>query len=187
MEEENRRKRALREANKGPGIRFNVGDYVMVSATKNQANRQRHSKIMVRWQGPYEIIRAVEPPTIFGVRLVGTTVEKLVHWQKMRRIAGPGLFISQTVQNSALHDLQRFLVESIDDWKYDQDGSTVRVLIRWQGYDESERTWEPLLQVYEDVAVIVQKYVDATNDPGLTAALEEVKRQVEDESSSDEE
>ena len=47
-EEENRRKRARKEASKGPGMRFNVGDYVMVSAVKNQANRQRHSKIMVR-------------------------------------------------------------------------------------------------------------------------------------------
>ena len=105
----------------------------------------------------------------------------------MRRIAGPGLFISQAVQNSALHDLQRFVVQSIDDWGYDEDGSSVKVLIRWQGYDESERTWEPLQQVYEDVAVITQKYVDAVNDAGLTAALDEVKRRVADKSSSDDE
>ena len=159
----------------------------MVSAVKNQANRQRHSKVMVRWQGPYEVIRPVEPPTVFAVRLVGSKTEKLVHCQKMRRIAGPGLFVSQAVQNSALHDLQRFLVESIDDWTYDEDGEAVKVLVRWQGYDESERTWEPLQQVYEDVAVITQKYVDSVNDPGLTAALEEVKCRVADETSSDEE
>ena len=125
---------------------------------------------------------------MFGVRLVGAQAEKLVHWKKMRRIAGPGLFVSQAVQNSALHDLQRFLVESIDDWTYEEDGSGVRVLIRWwQGYDESERTWEPLQQVYEDVAVITQKYVDTVNDPGLTAALEEVKIRVADKTSSDDE
>ena len=187
MEEQNRRKRARAEVNKGSGMRFNVGDYVMVSAVKNQANRQRHSKNMVRWQGPYVVTRAVEPPTVFGVRLVGTQAEKLVHWKKMRRIAGPGLFVSQAVQNSALHDLQRFLVESIDDWTYEDDGIGVKVLIRWQGYDESERTWEPLQQVYEDVAVITEKYVTAVNDPGLTAALEQVKRRVADETSSDDE
>ena len=54
------------------------------------------------------------------------------------------------------------MVESIDEWRYNPDGSGVKLLIRWQGYDESERTWEPLLQVFEDVAVIVQKYVDTT-------------------------
>ena len=142
---------------------------------------------MVRWQGPYEVVRVAEPSAIFEVRLVGTTTPKKVHWQKMRRIAGPGLFVSQAVQNSALHDLQRFLVESIDDWGYDDDGETVKVLVRWQGYDESERTWEPLQQVYEDVAVITQKYVDTVNDPGLTAALEEVKIRVADKTSSDDE
>ena len=172
-EEANRRRRALREAGKGPGMRFNVGAYVMVSATKNQANRKRHNKNMVRWQGPYEVMSTTEAPTIFEVRLVGTEVTSRVHWQKMIRIAGPGLFVSQAVQNTALHDLQRFLVQSIDDWRLKDDG-TVELLIRWQGYDESERTWEPLAQVYEDVEVITQKYVQDTDHPTLTAALDQV-------------
>ena len=97
----------MKEAAKGPGMRFNIGDYVMVSATKNQANRQRHNKNMVRWQGPYEITGVAEAPAKFQVRLVGTKDVKKVHWQKLIRIAGPGLFVSQAVQNAALHDLQR--------------------------------------------------------------------------------
>ena len=75
----------------------------------------------------------------------------------------------------------------IDDWTYEPDGSGVKVLIRWQGYDESERTWEPLQQVYEDVSVITQKYVDTVDDPGLTAALETVKLIVADQAGSDDE
>ena len=63
----------------------------------------------------------------------------------------------------------------------------VKVLVRWQGYDESERTWEPLQQVCEDVTVITQKYVNTMNDPELTAALEEVKIRVADKTSSDDE
>ena len=79
VETENRRRRAMKEAAKGPGMRFNTGDYVMVSATKNQVNRQRHNKNMVRWQGPYEITGVVEAPTIFCVRLVGSEDVKKVH------------------------------------------------------------------------------------------------------------
>ena len=70
----------------------------------------------------------------------------------MIRIGGPGLFVSQAVQNSTLHDLQRFLVESIDDWRVEADG-TVQVLIKCQGYGESER---PLTEVYEDILVILR-------------------------------
>ena len=44
--------------------------------------------------------------------------------------------------------------------------------------DESERTWEPLTQVYEDVPVIAKEYVD---DDTLTEALD----QIEDDQLSD--
>ena len=91
----------------------------------------------------------------------------------MIRISGPGLFVSQAVQNTGLHDLQRFLVQSIDQWSLGDDGE-VKLLIRWQGCDESERTWEPLAQVYEDVEVMTQKYVDETDHPTLTQALDQV-------------
>ena len=47
----------------------------------------------------------------------------------MIRIGEPGLLVSQVVQNSDLHDLQWFLVESIDDWRVEDD-DTVKVLIK---------------------------------------------------------
>ena len=64
--------------------------------------------------------------------------------------------------------------------RVESDG-TGKVLIKWQGYDESERTWEPLVQMYEDVPVIAKKYVTEVNDDTLTEALD----QVEESSSSD--
>ena len=103
----------------------------------------------------------------------------------MIRIAGPGLFVSQTVQNSTLRDLQRFLLQSIDQWRLKNDG-TVELLIRWQGFDESERTWEPLDQVYEDVEVITRKYVEETDNLTLTQALLQVIEDMVSDSSDEE-
>ena len=60
------------------------------------------------------------------------------------------------MQNSALHDLQRFKVEAFEDWGFDDDGN-VQVLVRWRGFDESERTWEPMGQLHEDVEVLLRK------------------------------
>ena len=123
-------------------------------------------------------------PSKFSVRLVSTTDVKDVHCQKMIRIGGPGLFMSQAVQNS--HLCTTFLIESIDDWRVEADG-TVKVLIKWQGYDESERTWEPLAQVYEDVPVITKKYVTEVNDDTLTEALDQVEESISsDDDTSDE-
>ena len=92
-----------------------------------------------------------------------------VSWKKCRRIAGPGLQVSQAVQNSAQHDLQTFKVDHFVDWGVNDDGKVV-LLVHWQGYDESERTWELLSELYDDVKVMVNKYVHEQDRDDLTAA-----------------
>ena len=62
-DEARRRKRALKQARK-PGMRFSAGDLVMVSAVQNAANIQRHSKLMVGWQGPYQVIQVCDATTL---------------------------------------------------------------------------------------------------------------------------
>ena len=70
--EHDRRIQALREAGRDHPMRFSPGDYVMLSAEDNQANRQRHSKAMVKYQGPYEVLGLVDgAPSKIRVRLVG--------------------------------------------------------------------------------------------------------------------
>ena len=168
-----RRQHALRQAKKGPGMRFNPGDYVLVPAYGNGANKGafRPFKPMVGWQGPYEVTRAIAgSPAEFMVRLVGETREHPVHWRKMRRLAGPDLEITKEVELSAKHDIQRFLVKRFVEWSINTD-QEVDVLVEWQGHDdEEERTWEPLEQLVEDVPVLVAKWVQADGHQQLVAA-----------------
>ena len=55
------RKQAAREANKksDAALAFVRGDLVMIAAQDNAANILRPSKAMVKWQGPYEVVRRV--------------------------------------------------------------------------------------------------------------------------------
>ena len=45
-----------------------------------------------------------------------------VSWRRVFRIAGPEVTVTQAVQDSALHDLQRFKVESFVDCGFADDG-----------------------------------------------------------------
>ena len=76
------------------------------------------------------------------------------------------MFITQAVQDSALHDLQRFKVESFVDWCFTDDDVVV-LKVRWGGFSDDEDTWE---SVDEDVSV-VDKYVKEIDNPDLTQAL----------------
>ena len=42
--------------------------------------------------------------------------------------------------------------------------------MRWRHHSEEQRTWEPLLQLTEDVPVLVAKYVADVGNPTLTQA-----------------
>lgn len=173
--ERRQRQQALRESGKEGNLRFQVGDFVMVAAKGNQANVQRHNKVQVKWQGPYEVIGHVDnSPAKLVVRLVGQDDTANVHWRRCRRIAGPGITVTQAVQNSALHDLQRFIVDEIDDWGFNEDGSAM-LHVQWRGFDETEATWEPLDQLNEDVPEKVAAYVKATAEPALAEALKKCK------------
>ena len=108
------------------------------------------------------------------VKLVGQDDTANVHWRRCRHIAGPGITVTQAVQNSALHDLQRFIVDAIDDWGFNEDGSAM-LHVQWRGFDETEATWEPLEQLNEDVPEKVAAYVKDIAAPALAEALKKCK------------
>jgi len=117
------------------------------------------------------VVRSINgSPAEFQVRLLGTTVEKPVHWRRMRRIAGPEYPRTQELALHAMHDVQKFIVDEFREWSINTDGE-VDVRVHWRGHDdEAEDTWEPLEQLVEDVPVMIRKYVRDQDQPQLTAA-----------------
>ena len=121
------------------------------------ANPLRHSKVMCKWQGPYEVVRS-NSEVEHVVRLLGDDRESCVHWRRMRRLAGPGVHITKELVEGAQHDKQKFLVDKFEDWVVNTEGE-VDLLVKWRGHDDDNNTWEPLEQLVADVPVLVANYV----------------------------
>ena len=76
--------------------------------------------------------------------------------------------MSKAVKVSALHGLQRFLVEEFLGWRIVRDQTQVHV--KWRGYEET--TCQTLKALHEDVPYLVNKYVEAQDSARLTRAYE---------------
>ena len=56
-----------------------------------------------------------------------------------------------------MYDVQKFIVETFEEWVINTDGE-VDIHARWSGNDDEEEfTWEPLEQLVEDVTSLVAK------------------------------
>ena len=162
------RKQCAKEAkdkHKG-AFAFSVGDLVMVAGTGNSANVTRKAKIMMKWQGPYQIVRRISNSQ-FDVLLLGSPAgtEKPVHWTRMKRFGGRELGEQANLVAGAQHDQQKFYIEDFEDWRRKGDGD-IELLVQWRGL---EATWEPVRQLYEDVPERVVKFLreHADEDPAL--------------------
>ena len=94
----------------------------MVATSDNNANVQRLSKIMNKWQGPYQVTRQASVSE-FDVLLLGSppATAKPVHWTQMKRFAGPEFGTTAELVKGAQHDQQKFYVERFMDWKMGGD------------------------------------------------------------------
>lgn len=83
----------------------------------------------------------------------------------------------EEIQVCALHDRQRFVVERFDDWLIDKGDA--ELFVKWKLHSDEERTWEPLIQLVEDVSVLVKKYVANIDNVEIQNEYDEAVAMVE--------
>ena len=93
-----------------------------------------------------------------------------VSWRKCKRLGGPELHVSEALRKSALHDLQKFLVEEFLGWRIVRGQAQLHV--KWRGYQET--TWQSLKALHEDVPFLVRKYVESLAKARLTRAYDRI-------------
>ena len=66
-------------------------------------------------------------------------------------------------------------VEALTDLRKEKDGS-FRIRVRWEGYDSSDDTWEPLARLAEDVPNLVKSFLKDGVPEHARKLLPEVQR-----------
>jgi Chromo (CHRromatin Organisation MOdifier) domain len=85
------------------------------------------------------------------------------------------LEVSEELLQHVSNQGQIMTVKGIRSHRYCHDPQGYEVLVQWRGLEEIEDSWEPMDAMYEDVPVIVERYVCSTNDNKLLETFEELK------------
>ena len=150
----------------------------MVAAWGNAAHVKRGSKLCPRWQGPYEIVRAMST-TAYEVRLLGRPDKKCkpVHWSRIKRFADANFDVAERLVLTAVNDCQKFEVEEFVGWRIG-DNDAVELKVRWHGFEPNDDTWEALTALHEDVPALVGKYL--RSQAGQDEQLDEAAAHLDD-------
>lgn len=137
-------------------VDFGVGDYVLTST-------ESPMKLHPRWEGPAQVTAMINPRR-FVVKNLVTGNESEWHAENLKRYADKDLVVTDQLVEFAAQGGRGYVVEAILNHRWNPDLRQWELEILWEGYPRDEATWEPFVNVNEDVPVRVRAYVNAMDD-----------------------
>ncbi|POM74796.1 Hypothetical protein PHPALM_8188 [Phytophthora palmivora] len=160
-----REKRRLQNMARSKGIEcnFSVGDFVLWSRIDSRLSTD---KLLARWVGPFEVTETA--PHSFTIRHLVTNKHYVVHGSRLKFYADSSFEVNEELLAHVGNQGMVLGVESIT--KHRKANGVWQLLVSWEGLQEEENSWEPLVSLHKDVPSRVQQYVDASNDTALIRA-----------------
>ena len=115
---------------------------------------------MAKWYGPMQIVGA-NTPWVYEVKNLLTNGVQKAHITHLKFYHDQSLGITEELKMQLAHDGVGYEVEHIVDHRKSNGRWELRV--KWLAFDETESTWEPLIQLYQDVAARVRDYLRGLN------------------------
>lgn len=146
-------------------INFSVGDWVMISRPK----AKQKSKVLFRWQGPAQVIELV------GEHLVKV---KFLSKDKIEEVhACRVAFYSSDIEGNEMEIAEQFFYDT-DAWEIEKfkdirfEDGVFSILTAWKGFTDLDDSWEPLLDLYEQVPSLVINYLTKIGNTEALALVE---------------
>lgn len=166
LEEAQRRMKVYYDKNRPVQI-FEVGDRVMISSKNLNIEHlgvigSGSNKLAPLWIGPYPVIKKTSVDTYrlqlpSGLRLYPEFHTSLL--KPYKSSAEPDRYNPPNEgMIQAGGDAGAYLVEDIRDHK--KSGNSVYYLVKWQGYPESENSWEPLSSLQKPAGGLIDNYLE---------------------------
>jgi hypothetical protein len=134
---------------------FSVGDFVLVGLP--EPNKTAGQKLFLKWRGPYRIV-GTEDHYIFEVENILDSTKKWVHGDRVRFYSDKGLNLTEEIRQQFAHDAERYQIETLKNVRKNPGTNELEILVSWKGFSDTEDSWEPLRNLFEDVRARVEAF-----------------------------
>ncbi|ETV85647.1 hypothetical protein H257_02265 [Aphanomyces astaci] len=136
--------------------KFALGDFVLLGKIIKFPN-----KLALNWKGPYRVSR-VDSDYVMEV-------QQLVEPFRTSFFSDAALDVTDDLVDYAAFGDEGFFVEELLGACRSADGK-FEVRVKWKGLDE-EASWEPALQLYEDIAVVLRRWIVKNAGDGVVKEM----------------
>jgi len=151
-------------------IDFDIGDYVLTART----TLRDKDKTRTPWQGPARVTAKVNDRTFVVTNLLNNTTSE-VHADHIKRFANKDFTVTTQLRDFIAHGGALALVSKIIGHR--RKGTQWELHVCWEGYLDSDATWEVLPSLMHDVPVMTRRYANSIdNETQRKELLAEVKR-----------
>eukprot|EP00171_Calliarthron_tuberculosum_P003434 IDg3434t1 len=139
---------------------FDIGDFVLV------AKKEPHkgSKLLLKWVGPRRVTRALSEHT-YEVQNILNEGLSIVHANRLKFYADSKLNITEELKDTIDHNHTTYnTVTKLLDLRFNHATKLWEVQAKWRGFAYDEPTWEPLVNMHEDIPDMLKKFLDKYPD-----------------------
>jgi RNase H-like domain found in reverse transcriptase/Integrase zinc binding domain/Chromo (CHRromatin Organisation MOdifier) domain len=171
------RTRQIQEDKRGvKTLELEIGDFVMV---QESTKHKFYPKLAKRWIGPARVVgfNKEQPHTVDVEYLNAPTkrrIKEKVHAKRVKFFDIKGLTITpELMAHAAYTAARKWNVERIADIR----GTTPKnceLRVMWQGYGDTDATWERLSTLFEDVPKLVEEFLKSSLPEGTKELKDKV-------------
>ncbi|RHZ24149.1 hypothetical protein DYB31_006480 [Aphanomyces astaci] len=134
--------------------KFALGDFVLLGKIIKFPN-----KLALNWKGPYRVSR-VDSDYVMEVQ----------HASRLKFFSDAALDVTDALVDYAAFGDEGFFVEALLGARRSADGK-FEVRVKWKGLDEEEALWEPAVQLNEDIAVVLRRWIVKNTNDGVVKEM----------------
>jgi len=151
---------------------FGDGDYVLMGVPEGQHG----GKLSLKWRGPYRIVDSKHGYTYLIEDIVQGD-RKLVHGDRLRFYDDRMLNITDELKAQFSHDNSSYEVDQLLQLRINESTRDLEILVKWRGFSELENSWEPCMNLWQDVPELVKQFANKHRSHELFRDLDAITQQ----------